>query len=322
MAMIARRVAEPPFVTVRARSDAFLFGTLVAATDILPPRLRYGYVHPLTRRMLQRPLPHLESTRSAPMGEELTASGTPETLTCVLAAGALDVGGIGSVVEVLATGLPKVGIRPVVVCTDDGPRAARLRSRGTRVAVVGSTAEAGQVLRDLAPQVIQLHGAPEHLEEAAMSTSIPLVPVLHNTEIHFSRARWRRFTRLLGRSAAAIAVVSELVREFHWRHVPLGLRGRIDVVPNAVPAQAAATENEKRAARAALESAPAGISRVTSYLWRPARQLTHRRTLSGLVASFLACVSDPRVRLVIAGEPSDWVELRRADAIRRSSPRS
>ena len=34
--MIARRVAEPLFVTVRARSDALLFGALVAATDILP----------------------------------------------------------------------------------------------------------------------------------------------------------------------------------------------------------------------------------------------------------------------------------------------
>jgi glycosyltransferase involved in cell wall biosynthesis len=305
---------------IRARSDALLFGALVAATDILPPRLRYGYVHPLTRRMLQRPLPHLEYTRSAPMGEELTASGTPETLTCVLAAGALDIGGIGSVVEMLATGLPKVGIRPVVVCTDDGPRAARLRSRGTRVAVVGSRAEAGQVLRDLAPQVIQLHGAPEHLEEAAMSTSTPLVPVLHNTEIHFSRARWRRFTRLLGRSAAAIAV-SELVREFHGRHVPLGLRGRIDVVPNAVAPQAAVTENEKRAARAELESTLGGDLEGDIIFVSLARY-DSQKNVAGLVASFLACVSDPSVRLIIAGEPSDWAEVRRADAIRRSSPRA
>ena len=96
----------------------------------------------------------------------------------------------------LATGLPKVGIRPVVVCTDDGPRAARLAAAGL-VLLSSAGAEAGRVLRDLAPQVIQLHGAPEHFEEAAMSASIPLVPVLHNTEIHFSRARWRRFTASL-----------------------------------------------------------------------------------------------------------------------------
>jgi glycosyltransferase involved in cell wall biosynthesis len=103
--------------------------------------------------------------------------------------------------------------------------------------------------------------------------------------------------------------------------VPRDLRGRIEVVPNAVPSQGAATENEKRAARAALEST-LGRELEGDIIFVSLARYDSQKNVAGLVASFLACVSDPRVRLVIAGEPSDWAELRRAEAIRRSSPRA
>jgi glycosyltransferase involved in cell wall biosynthesis len=243
-----------------------------------------------------------------------------ETLRCALVAGALDIGGIGSVVDVLAAGLPTVGVRPAIVCTDSGKRVARLRAQGVEVAVVRSKAEADRALRDLSPAAIQLHGAPEPLEQAAISTGIPLVPVLHNTEIHYTRARWRRFTRVLERSFAAIAV-SELVREFHSRHVPPALRARIDVVANAVPAQVAPTDEERRAARRLLEGT-LGKPLADDIVFVTLARYDAQKNVAGLVSSFLSCVSSPRARLVVAGDPSDWAEWRRADAIRRCSPRA
>lgn len=305
-------------VAGRTRSEAAFFGAVVAATDLLPPRIRYGYIHGITRRLFDQPLSHIKPSDVEPSHPEFMTPTPPETLGCALVAGALDIGGIGSVVEVLATGLPTVGVQAVVVCTDDGARVARLRSQGVSVAVVRSNVQAERVLRDLAPAAIQLHGAPQYLEEAAVSTGIPLVPVLHNTEIHFSRARWQRFARVLGRSSAAIAV-SELVRAFHARHVPPELRGRINVIPNAVPSQAAPTDDDRRTARRVLEEA-LGRTLVDDIVFVSLARYDSQKNVAGLVSSFLSCVSNPRVRLVIAGEPSDWAELRRADAIRRCSP--
>lgn len=287
-------------------------------TDLVPPHFRYGYVHALTRRAFRHPLPVLGANVGAPTSAPGVREAAPQaTLTCALLTGSMDVGGIGSVVEMLATGLAATGVRPVVVCTADGARADRLRSRGIEVRVVEETT-AFPALVSLAPDVLELHGAPELLENAAISSGIPMVPVFHNTEIHYSRARWCRLERLLERSAAAVAV-SELVREFHARHLPAALGGRIHVVANAAAHASAPSDAERAEARGALAAA-LGRDLSEDVVLVCLARYDSQKNVAGLVASFLSGTTDPHVRLVVAGEPSDWAEVRRAEAIRGSHP--
>lgn len=302
-----------------ARWASMMYGALVSVSDLLPPRLRYGYVHRLTRRLLQHPLPSVESTLNSSPRQAAASQVFGSEAVCALVAGALDVGGIGSVVETLATRYASVGIRPVVFCTDGGRRAERLRDGGVDVHTVDSPRSFLQALEGVAPTVIQLHGAPPELEETAISSGVSVVPVLHNTEIHFTPARWAHFRRVLERATAAIAV-SSVVREFHAAHVPDRLAGRIHVVANAVPAPVEpVAEVDRDAARSALEltlGQNIGGDVVLVCLARYDAQ----KNIAGMVSSFLTSVLDPHVRLVVAGEPSDWAELRRADAVRRCHP--
>jgi glycosyltransferase involved in cell wall biosynthesis len=302
-----------------ARWEAFAFGLVVSATDLLPPRIRYGYVHRLTRRVFQRQLSTLRSTRvrPAPPVASPTIVSEPGAFVCAMITGSMDVGGIGSVVEMLATAFPGAGVGVVVVCTEGGARAARLRSQGITVVVSTTEAEAEQALRELAPAVIQLHGAPDHLENAAISSGIPLVPVLHNTEIHYSGARWRRFAGVLSNSRAAIAV-SESVREFHAAHVPEPLRERIHVVANAVHSEGVPSREERQAARADLERA-LQADLTDQIVLATLIRYDSQKNVAGLVSSFLSSVTNRSVRLVIAGDTWDWAEYLRADAIRRCS---
>lgn len=321
--MIAAAATTRPPGRLAAGIAAAWFGAVVTVSDMLPPRFRYGYAHRLTGLLYRRPLPALTATKeSSPMtsAPTLPATARTDSLTCVLLTGSMDVGGIGSVVEVLAGALPVSGVRPVVISTHEGARATRLRERGVEVIVSDSARAAERVLRDLAPQVVQLHGAPEHLEEAAIASGLPLVPVLHNTEIHYSRKRWVRFARLLSMSITAIAV-SELVRDFHARHVAPALAARIEVIGNAIPAQPAPTADERCAARNTLAQL-FGADLEEMVVFACLARFDSQKNVAGLVASFLNTVTDPRALLVVAGEPSDWAEMRRADAIRRCSPRA
>ncbi|GAA3924493.1 glycosyltransferase [Microbacterium invictum] len=302
----------------RVHAAAALFGAVVTCSDFLPPRIRYGYVHRITRRFLARPLDFLPSVvrLSEPRMPAIGAGEAP--VSCALLTGSMDVGGIGSVVEILAAALSSAGLRPVIVTTHSGTRADRLRGLGLKVVVVGTDLDARQVLRDLAPSVIQLHGAPESLEEAAIASGIPFIPVLHNMEIHHSRARWRRLARLLAAAPAAIAV-SETVRAYHYKQLPPSLGDRIRVVGNAIPAGAVTPSREQR------ETARARLAEVLrtdlgdDVVFVCLARFDSQKNLAGLVASFLSSVEDRSIRLVVAGEPSDWAEVRRADAIRRCS---
>lgn len=310
----------------KARLATVFFALVVSVTDLLPPRIRYGYVHRFTRLIFREPWTRLEAgTRTQspilqPSGVARAQTRGIDETVCALVAGAVDVGGIGSVIELLTQGLPAAGIRPVLICSDDGRRVARIRDRGIEVVTVQSEADTTRAIAARPIDVIQLHAAPEPMERAAIASGIPLVPVLHNTEIHFSDTRWRRFATLLGKSAAAIAV-SELVRVFHAGHAPHELCDRITVVPNAVPAHGPATQDQRRAARIAVERA-IGTDVADDAIFVTLARYDAQKNIAGLVASWLSSVRDPTARLVIAGEPSDWAEARLADAVRRCSPRA
>jgi glycosyltransferase involved in cell wall biosynthesis len=313
-----RQSAQGPAARVGGRVSAWVLGVVTGATGILPPRLRYGYVHRITRVLLRTPLPALRALDADPSLASAAQVARTGDLTCAIGVGALDIGGIGSVVELLAARLPALGITPAVVCFGDGARAQRIRDLGIEVRSVPDRVSALRAFKQLHPDVIQLHGAPAFLEAAARASGAPLVPVLHNTEIHYSPARWRRFSQLVSQSSSAVAV-SELVRTFHAAHVPEPLRSRITVIPNAAPGRRAPNTQQRRVARDLVEAAVGGQFHDDVVFVCLARYDAQKNS-TGTVASFLSCVAaGVPAQLVIAGEPSDWVEFRRADAIRRGS---
>lgn len=326
-----------------ARSAAALWGVLVLATDLLPPRVRYGYVHRWTRAAFSRPLGALgpqeptpvpasgDATASSPGDaaasdptSDASTSGDPprdaptaDPVRCLLVADGLDIGGIGTVIETLAVGLAAHGVEPVVLCPEDGARAGRLRDAGIDVRIAPDTAAAAHAIRQTRPDVIQLHSAPPQLERAAVDSRLPLIPVMHNTEIHFTRARWARFAALMARSGQAIAV-SETVRAFHRRRVGDGTP--ITVIPNGSPAVRTPSPAQRRRARAAL-SEVVGADIGEDVVFVCLARYDAQKNTAGLVAAFAAAVEQGAgaVRLVWAGDPSDAAELRRADALRRCS---
>ncbi|WP_404439345.1 glycosyltransferase family 4 protein [Microbacterium aerolatum] len=306
---------------VRARAGATAWGLLVLFTDLLPPRVRYGYVHRLTRAAFARPLPSLPRPDAA--ATDAVASPAASGIrtgapVCVLAADSLDVGGIGSVIEALALGLSDHGIRPIVLCPDDGERAAQLRDCGVEVLLAEDETTAIAALAAADPDVIQLHSAPPSLERAAIASGKPLVPVMHNTEIHFTRARWSRFDDLMARSFAGVAV-SETVGDFHRRN--LGSAASIVVVPNGAPAPPAPQPDDRRIARERL-SALLGLDIGADVVFLCLARYDAQKNTAGLVAAFgeAAATAPTPVRMVWAGDPSDWAEVRRAGALRRSGP--
>jgi len=311
--------SRPVWSRGRGAVAAVGYALLADATSLLPPRWRYAYVHRITRRLFRVGLPAVATTeQTAPPQREPSVASVPDTVA-VLATDHLDIGGIGSVVEMLAHGLRAAGIEPVIVCQGDGVRARRLREQGITVHAVTDEAGARRALREARPDVIQLHSASPVLERLALESGIPLMPVLHNTEIHYTRQRWAEFTRLLEHSETAVAV-SEVVRDFHAHRVPEPLGERIVVVPNRAPEPGRADDAQRRAARARLERTT-GDRLGDDVVFLCLARFDAQKNIAGTVASFLRATEalDIPVRLIIAGEPSDRVELRRADGIRRSS---
>lgn len=302
-----------------ARVAALAYGAVVTLTDLLPPRIRYGYVHRITARVLRRPLRTLPSvmTGDVPRPDQGESVTNPR-LTCALATDSLDVGGIGFVIEMLALGLPAVGIRPVVICPSGGTRAERLRENGVEVRIVATESEASTALGDT--EVVSLHSAPRFIEAAAAGSTLPLVTVMHNTEVHFTRRRWENFRTLMGRSESGVAV-SETVREFHARHVSPSDAGRLRVVPNGAPEAPPSGAAERTAARTALADV-LGSQLGEDVVFVCLARYDSQKNVAGTVASFLHAIDEglTGARFVYAGDPSDFAELRRAEAIRRCSP--
>lgn len=305
---------------VTARLAAACFGTAVAIADLTPPRIRYGYVHPLAGRLLRHPLAAVPAVDGVTFRVAGSAADVPAaTLRCGLLADELDVGGVGRVVEMLAEGLRSAAIEPVVVCPADGGRTARLRTLGVEVLVAPDARTASQVLRAARLDVLELHSAPRHLADAALRGGAPLVPVLHNTEIHYDTAAWRDTATLFRRSAAVIAV-SDVVRRFHIERLPRDAAERIVVVANGSMPVPPVSDETRASARAALAGA-LGVELADDVVVCCLARYDSQKNIAGTVTSFLRVASlDPHVRLVVAGDPSDWLEHARADAIRRTQP--
>ncbi|WP_125778242.1 glycosyltransferase [Antribacter gilvus] len=307
--------------------------TASAASDLLPPRLRYGHARTLAGRLLGRTeLPVLAAPAAAPsppapraVGTQVvasqaesatirvpTATGAGATgVTCVLVAGGLDVGGVEAVVATLALGLPGEGVRAVVVGTGEGRTADRLRAAG--VTVIRSTpSDLAGVLTGLAPDVVQVHDASAAQGVAAWGG--PAVWVAHNLEIHRGADEWAAVSSACARADSVVAV-SDAVALHHSRHTG-GSHDEVVVIPNGVGHLAAGPGRaEARAALGGVVPVEADDVVVVSLARYDAQ-----KNVPGLVRAFArALLAEPRLRLVVAGGVADVLEHRWADAERVAS---
>ncbi|MGV8978119.1 MAG: glycosyltransferase family 4 protein [Cellulomonas sp.] len=301
------------------------YSIVTVLTDLLPTRLRYGHVRTVTRAWLSRgTLPSVSARVDEgyvdPAVQVVAASSDAPGVRCVLATSALDVGGVESVVTLLALGLPGAGVAVDVVCSAGGRTADALQRAGVNVVVAADPSQAVAALQDLGPHVVQLHNAPTYMADAARRSHLPMIPIVHNTEIHRSAADWRLAAEL-SRDAAVTIAVSDVVGRHHVAHLPGSGHTDVLVIPNGGPPGATSGLPSRAVARRELirsfggDATPEPDLVVLLCLARYDAQ----KNVPGLVAAFLdAALERPHLHLVVAGSPSDWLEYARADALRRS----
>ncbi|MFS2280453.1 glycosyltransferase [Microbacterium sp. OR21] len=307
---------------------------LTVITDVIPPRYRFGHWR-RAMDMLRLPggLPSVprDGLAAEPAAGPAAgvarpdASACPEAdphaaeasdTTCMIVAGALDTGGVEAVVVALALGLASQGVDVEVVCTSGGRCADDIRARGGRVAVVPAEMLAEHV-RGRDPDVIQLH----RLEPGMLAALTPYahrsVVVFHAMEAYLNRRAWRALAEFTAHAGPSIAV-SAAVRDFFVAR--LGPRD-IHVVVNGIPGSAARPRPARVEARARVSAAIGTPLADDDVLVVGLQRYSDQKNAAGLVdALLLAAQRDPRLRLVVAGAPESWLEVRRADAVRRRHP--
>lgn len=290
--------------------------SLTLVTDLLPPRVRFGHWNTLLRQ-----LAFADGLPSVDPGEQLWESApapvhaSQTDLSCLIVAGALDTGGVETVVATLAEGLPAHGIAAEVACSDEGRISQWLRDRGVRVTRVPTEELAGFV-DARQPDAIQLHRIDRNMLTALMPVAPRTIPVFHAMESYLDEATWSALGAFARASAACIAVSPSVADFFAAR-----ITTTADIVVNGVASPIGDLnvrhENERRRLAAAIGVPFAADDIVVVALQR----FSDQKNAAGLVDAFLlAAASDSRLRLVMAGAPSSWLEVRRADILRKTHP--
>jgi len=300
-----------------ASAEARALGLVVAATDLLPPELRYGRLRSITRRLSARiPLPVVQGHVAPAEHAPLTEATAPDGPRVTLVASRLDMGGLENVVRMLAEGLRSQGIATSVLCGDGGVTFDALAAAGVDVVVATTAAEAFSQLGRLTPDVIEVHSAPEHLMQAVSLYGAPWVNVIHNTEIHRRASEWDAVARS---GAARWIAVSERARAFHVAHLGGGSHPEVVVVPNAAPSAQLAGPPRADARRSLGEATGWALTDDDVVVVSLSRY-DAQKNVPGLVAGFAAAATTrPSLKLVVAGPPSDGLEVAWADALRRAS---
>lgn len=308
--------------------------TLTVITDLIPPRYRFGHWR-RAMDVLRLPgglpsVPRAEPPAEPPAAPAAAGGSAGEAarrdvdsrrleapdVTCTIVAGALDSGGVETVVAALALGLGSHGVDVEVVCTSGGRCADDIRAQGARVTVVPTEMLAEHVRRR-DPDVIQLH----RLEPGMLAALAPYahrsVVVFHAMEAYLNRRAWRALAGFTAHAGPSIAV-SAAVRDFFVAR--LGPRD-IEVVVNGVPATTARPQPVRAEARARVSTAIGAPVGDDDVLVVGLQRYSDQKNAMGLVDAFLlAAQTEPRLRLVVAGAAESWLEVRRADAVRRRHP--
>lgn len=290
---------------------------LTAVTDIVPPRYRFGH---WTRLMdllsFGEQLPVLEfremqNTGPASASASAVSTSHPRRVTCMVLAGGLDSGGIEAVVGSLARGLPAHGIDVEVVGTSGGRIEKMLLEAGVAVSIMPSSHVADH-LEHRQPDVIQLHRIDPSLLRALDAWAPRVVPVFHAMESYLTRAVWVELASLLARTGARISVSSS-VREYFEHRAGADswvVENGVVPVPSCVMAKDEARTLVGQALGVRLDAGDVIVAGL--------QRFSDQKNPAGLVDAFLrAAEQDVRLRLIIAGGVNSWLELRRADVVRR-----
>jgi glycosyltransferase involved in cell wall biosynthesis len=291
---------------------------LTAITDVLPAGVRFGHwQRVLSALAIRNGLASIPRSPLELVEREATPTPQPEQdLRCLVVAGSLDGGGVETVVATLARGLPAHGIATEVVCTTEGRTSSELRLAGIRV-TRASASELSELVDHRNPDVVQLHRPERQFAAALLSSGAPVVPVFHAMESYLNTPTWAALTALAARSPVCVAV-SEGVKTFFEHR--LRVQG-IQVVVNGVPDLPTGSAWERGAARRAVGRAVGAEIAEDDLLVVALQRFSDQKNAAGLVDAFLAAVTaEPRLRLVLAGSPDNWLEVRRADLLRRASP--
>jgi glycosyltransferase involved in cell wall biosynthesis len=295
--------------------------SVVSLSDITPPHFRYGVVRRLGSAVLKPPSLAVEGIQTD--GQTLAVAAADRSgqtrLRSVIATGALDAGGVEGVVSLLARWLPSAGVAVSVICRQAGRVAYQLSAAGVDVRVTESQHDTTRVLDEIRPHVLESHNAPHDMLCAADEIDVPIVMVVHNTEINRGAAEWREVDWVARRAAATIAV-SDFVARHHLTHLTSDSTAQMTVVPNASdPAISAALPDRTAARRQVAHSLALPDGLRDEFVFLCLARYDSQKNIPGLVRAFgVAGAARPKAHLIVAGHAADRLEYRWAESLRRS----
>lgn len=289
---------------------------LTVVTDAVPPRFRFGRWNDLLSGLaVAEGLSTIAEEGELWQPESRVQSAPDPDRRCLIVAGALDTGGVESVVATLALGLPSHGLAVEVACSEEGRVSQWLRARGVRITRVENS-ELAKFVSSRQPDVIQLQRIDRALLVALDQHARRTVPVFHAMESYLDELTWTELAAFTCQTPSCIAV-SRSVADFFG--------SRIDVSPEIVVNGVSSPVNDLRrrheSERRRLSNAigieiPQGDVVVVAL-----QRFSDQKNAAGLVDAFLlASETNPHLRLVVAGAPNSWLEFRRADVLRRAHP--
>lgn len=289
---------------------------LTAATDLVPPRLRFGHWQRILDLLAVRGglpvVPRRQAPPSVPDDGVPPAAVLPPRHSCLLISGSLDGGGVETVVSVLARGLTRHGFSVEVACSNLGRVSHELQAAGVRV-TEASAQDLPALIAERRPDVIQLHRVDRTLIAPLMDAGVPVVPVFHAMESYLNDETWSVLRTMVNQWPSCIAV-SDGVREYFAERLA---GARIRVVVNGVR-QVEPALLGRHAAREAVARAIGTEISDDDVLVVALQRFSDQKNAAGLVDAFLrAQEMAPRLRLIMAGSPDNWLEVLRANLLRR-----
>jgi glycosyltransferase involved in cell wall biosynthesis len=262
---------------------------------------------------LPRPGPPADPGRPEPPAHRTAQILDRPTLRCLIAADLLRLGGLEEVITLLASGLPRYGLRTTVLYGRDHPalpsgdRLDRLRSDGVEM-VRATPQEGAECLASLAPDVVSVHTAARWVRDVAERQGIPLIETIHNPVPASSGKRQIPRSGITG-----FIAVSDLARQQYLTHTPGLSPDRIMTIPNGVDTRRIGCANRVRA-RAAL-----GLR--DEFLFTCLARYAVEKNLFGLVTAFATVATVcPEAHLLIAGPMTDPLYLLQLRRLRDRLP--